>query len=80
MNDPGFDRPIQEDARIVENQREEDEMDEVEEDEQSFLAPRYVILRSSMSTICSPRDERAARPKPFHLLAPYDEGIQRHTI
>lgn len=68
MNDPGLDGPIEEDAHIVENQREEDEVDEAEEDEQSFLAPRYVFLLSSMTTLSGPGDERAARPTPFQPL------------
>lgn len=41
MNDPGLDEPISNDAKDVENQRI-DEQDEVEEDEQAFLEPRYV--------------------------------------
>jgi len=42
MNDPGLDDPIANDAKDVEKQKE-DERDEMEEDEQAFLAPRYVL-------------------------------------
>jgi hypothetical protein len=42
MNDPGLDVPIDRDAQILESKKEDDELDEAEEDEQAFLAPRYV--------------------------------------
>lgn len=77
MNDPGLDGPIQEDAKIVENRREEDEMDEAEEDEQSFLAPRCVFPCLSVTSYStSSGDERAASCPPFHLWALYDERSQ----
>ena len=38
MNDPGLDEPIQNDAKDIENQRE-DEQDANEEREQAFLEP-----------------------------------------
>jgi hypothetical protein len=39
MNDPGFDEYISTDAEAVEK-RGNDEQDQAEEEEQSFLAPR----------------------------------------
>ena len=39
MNDPGLDEPISSDAKDVEKQ-ETDEKQEMEEEEQAFLAPR----------------------------------------
>ena len=44
MNDPGLDSPISEGARVMENEKQSDERDEVEEDEQAFLAPRCVFF------------------------------------
>lgn len=43
MNDPGLDSPISEEAKAMENEKQSDEQDEVEEDEQAFLAPRYLF-------------------------------------
>jgi hypothetical protein len=40
MNDPGLDTSISNDAKVIENEKQSDERDEVEEDEQAFLAPR----------------------------------------
>ncbi len=48
MNDPGLDTSISNDAKVIESQKQSDEHDEVEEDEQAFLAPRCV-------RVCSPR-------------------------
>jgi hypothetical protein len=41
MNDPGLEEPIANDAKDVENQKH-DEDDKNEEEEQTFLEPRYV--------------------------------------
>ena len=38
MNDPGLDSPIQDGAKAVEENRDEDDLEE--EDEQAFLNPR----------------------------------------
>jgi potassium channel subfamily K, other eukaryote len=46
MDDPGLDDRISNDAKVIENQKESDERDEVEEDEQAFLAPRCVLFDS----------------------------------
>jgi potassium channel subfamily K len=44
MNNPGLDEPISNDAKVIESQKESDERNELEEDEQAFLAPRCVLL------------------------------------
>lgn len=40
MNDPGLDEPIQENAREVEQDSDEDEWELEMQDEQTFLNPR----------------------------------------
>jgi hypothetical protein len=45
MNDPGLDEPISNDAENVEHQKR-DEKEEAEEDEETFLEPRYAKLPS----------------------------------
>jgi potassium channel subfamily K len=54
MNDPGFDTSISNDAKVIENEKQSDERDEVEQDEQAFLAPRYAILQPRFSDFKSP--------------------------
>jgi hypothetical protein len=46
MNNPGLSERIENDARVIENEKQSDERDKVKEDEQAFLAPRYVAVAS----------------------------------
>lgn len=48
MNDPGLDSPISDEARAMENEKQSDERDEVEEDEHAFLVPTCVLSLGSM--------------------------------
>jgi hypothetical protein len=50
MNDPGLDSPISDEARALENQKQSGEQDEVDEDEEAFLAPRCVYSASRHGT------------------------------
>ena len=49
MNDPGLDEPISNDAKNVEHQKR-DEKEEAEEDEESFLEPRYAEQTSFLAS------------------------------
>jgi len=62
MNDPGLDEPISNDAKDVEHQKE-DQQDELEEDEQAFLEPRYVEIRIEYQEAISGR-----APQPTHYV------------
>ena len=44
MNDPGLDDPIQNGAKTVEQDKDE-EFDLLEQEEQAFLNPRWVVSR-----------------------------------
>ncbi|MCJ1468607.1 hypothetical protein MMC07_007236 [Pseudocyphellaria aurata] len=45
MNDPGLDNPIQENAKEVEQDSDDDESELERQDEQTFLNPRSSVSR-----------------------------------
>lgn len=46
MNDLGLDSSISNNAKVIENQKQSNKRDEVEEDQQAFLALRYIAFQS----------------------------------
>ena len=68
MNDPGLEDPIQDGAKTVDQDKEE-EPDVQEEEEQAFLNPRSVCPTSptrASTNLWSRVVAGGLRPRPFH--------------
>ena len=52
MNDPGLDEPIQDSAKVEDERKAEEQLEE--EDEQTFLVPRYPLDMNPWNTPSDP--------------------------